>query len=80
VLTDTWDRGWRGTVDGKPARVLRADHAFRAVRVPAGKHEVTFRYSPLSFRLGLLLTALGLILVVFAAVRGEAGYRNNRGR
>jgi len=80
VLTDTWDSGWRGTVDGKPARVLRADHAFRAVRVPAGKHEVTFRYSPLSFRLGLLLTALGLILVVFAAVRGEAGYRNNRGR
>jgi len=46
VLTDTWYPGWTVQVDGKPAPLLRADHAFRAVALAAGDHDVEFRYSP----------------------------------
>jgi hypothetical protein len=48
VLVETYDPGWQATVDGAAAPLLRANVAFRAVRVPAGPHVVEFRYRPLS--------------------------------
>ncbi len=43
-LSDTYYPGWEATVNGKREEVLRADYAFRAVRIPAGKSIVIFRY------------------------------------
>jgi hypothetical protein len=59
VLTDTWFPGWQVTVDGQEQALWRANHAFRAVRVPSGAHEVVFRYRPTSLLAGLALSALG---------------------
>ncbi len=67
VLSDAWYPGWRATVDGNPAPVLRANYAFRAVPVPAGEHRVRMEFSPRSWTIGLWLsglTVLFLILVV----------------
>jgi uncharacterized membrane protein YfhO len=36
----------------------RADHAFRAVWVPSGRHEVEMRFQPGSVRLGAAISAL----------------------
>jgi hypothetical protein len=69
VLSDAFFPGWRASVDGSPVRILRADYAFRAVRVPAGTHEAVFRYAPASFRIGAGLSLLGLLLVGLALVR-----------
>lgn len=62
VLTDAFERGWRATVDGRQTRVLRVDHCFRGVVLPAGRHTIEFVYDPWSFRAGLCLTAIGLVL------------------
>jgi len=64
VLTDTYYSGWRATVDGAPAPILRTDHAFRGVRLEPGRHLVIFRYAPVSVRLGALVSLLALIVVV----------------
>ncbi len=61
VLTDTDYPGWRAMVDGEPAEILPANHAFRAVALGAGEHTVIFEYAPLSFRVGAWITA-GAIL------------------
>ena len=36
--------GWTATVDGEPARPLRADYILRALELPAGSHTVEWRY------------------------------------
>lgn len=46
VLTDIWHPWWEASVDGAPARIEQADVAFRAVRLPPGRHTVEFRFTP----------------------------------
>ncbi len=59
VLADRWDKGWRATYNGRPVPILRANHAFRGVVVPAGSGTLEFQYKPASFTWGLSLAALG---------------------
>lgn len=66
VLLDNWFPGWEATVNGKPARVRRADYAFRAVAVPGGKSVVRFDYRPRSLRLGLILALIAGLLMIIA--------------
>jgi hypothetical protein len=46
VLNDSYQEWWRVEVDDKPALLEQANVAFRAVRVPAGKHKVRFFFQP----------------------------------
>lgn len=69
VLSDPWYPQWRAYVDGKKVPLVRTNHAFRGVVVPAGTHEVEFRYEDAAHKKGLvlaLLTILGLVAVPFA--------------
>lgn len=67
VLSDQYYPGWIATVNDVEAPILRVNHAFRAVHVPAGESTVAFRYRPRSVRLGALVSALTLgSLLVFA--------------
>jgi hypothetical protein len=69
VLTDTHAPGWNALLDGYPTPVYIANHAFRAVVVPAGTHQVEFVYEPLSFQVGAaisLLTIAALVLIPLA--------------
>lgn len=70
VLTDTWFPGWRARVDGADTTLWRADHAFRAVQVPAGRHQVEMSFEPVSLRLGAALTVLAGLLVAALAAPG----------
>jgi uncharacterized membrane protein YfhO len=42
-------------------KIFRANYNFRAVPIPPGKHEVKFVYDPMSVKLGVLVTSLGII-------------------
>ena len=48
VLHDLFYPGWVVEVDGRPARLLRANVLFRAVEVSEGRHRVVFAYEPFS--------------------------------
>jgi hypothetical protein len=58
VLGDPWYPQWRVEVDGRPAELLRVDHALRGVRVPAGSHRVVFTYQDRALQAGLALSGL----------------------
>jgi uncharacterized membrane protein YfhO len=55
--------GWKATVDGRPADITRANYALPAIFVPEGEHRVFFSFEPLSFRIGLVLSAISLSVV-----------------
>ncbi len=68
VLSDQYYPGWQATVDGDPVLIHRAYTTLRAVCVPAGERTVTFRYRPLSVRVGAAVSGVGWLLVGAAAV------------
>ena len=78
VLSDTYYPGWVASVDGQPTTVLRGDVLFRAVAVPAGDHDVEFRFEPASVRLGLAISVVSLLLLILALV--VSGLAGNAGR
>ncbi len=61
VLSEVDYPGWRATVDGQPAGLLRADGAFRGLLVPSGRHEVTLLFSPPALAWGAALSAATLL-------------------
>jgi hypothetical protein len=60
VLSDTYFPGWKVFVDGKEQKIYQANYNFRAVALSTGTHQVEFVYDPLSFKLGALITFLGI--------------------
>jgi len=71
VLTDTYDPLWRATVNGKPRQVVRANSAFRAVKVEAGD-QVVFRLEHTWFRVGAVVSGLSWVLAILAAAYAVA--------
>lgn len=67
VLTDQDYPGWEASVDGVKVDIYRANYLFRCIALPAGRHEVVFRYRPMSFRLGAMLSLAGLLALVGGA-------------
>jgi Bacterial membrane protein YfhO len=63
VLDDSLEQGWSVQVDGRPAKVVRADDVMRGVAVPAGRHRVIWSYTVPGLALGAALSALGLVLL-----------------
>lgn len=61
VVLDSYDEGWTATVDGRPAEVVRANAAFRAIEVPAGSSTVTLRYTMPGLQVGLALALLTIV-------------------
>ena len=64
VVVDAYDPHWRAAVDGQPAEILLANGAFRAVRVPAGRHVVDMAYRPWPVFLGIALSLGGGLAAV----------------
>lgn len=66
-LSDTYYPGWRAFIDGAETKIYRADYAFRAVVVPKGDHQVIFTFTPSSFKLGLKITIVSILMLFFVS-------------
>jgi hypothetical protein len=61
-LSDVYYPGWKAYVDGKEEKILRANYIFRALYLDKGQHEIEFKYAPNSFKAGLIITVVCLII------------------
>jgi hypothetical protein len=60
ILTQQDAPGWRVFVDGVERPKLIERGIFRAVAIPPGRHEIEWRYLPLSLRIGAAITLAAL--------------------
>lgn len=67
-LSDNYYPGWEAFVDGRPSKIYRADYSFRAVSVPAGAHIITYIYNPSSFKTGVIITGLTLLMISLSVI------------
>ncbi|HLG03042.1 MAG TPA: YfhO family protein, partial [Bacteroidia bacterium] len=68
-----YDKGWNAYIDGNPVPHVRADFVLRALKVPAGKHNIEFRFEPKLYFVGEKVALAGSLLL-FLSVIGAIFY------
>lgn len=79
VFSEVYYPGWTATIDGQPAEIGRADYVLRAMRIPAGKHEVVMTFDPQSIRTteATAYSAYAVLLLLVAAA-GFSSWRRGK--
>ena len=78
VLADPSYPQWTVTVDGARADLLRVDHAFKGVVVPAGTHTVVFAYDDRATEYGAVLALMTVLALVATVPIGLVRRRRKR--
>jgi hypothetical protein len=68
--------GWDAYIDGKKTDYVKTDYVLRGIYVPAGNHEIEFRFEPKSYSIGRTITIIAnalvyllLIIAIFFGIR-----------
>ncbi len=61
VIAQAYYHPWHAYVDGKATPLFRANYAFQALEVPAGKHQVRLVYEDRTFFYGVILSLISLL-------------------
>jgi hypothetical protein len=75
VFSETYYRGnedWQAYLDGEPVDHYRVNYILRGMPLPAGQHELVFRFDPPTFNTGVKLSMASSILL-WLAILGALG-------
>jgi hypothetical protein len=64
LVSETWYKDWQALVDGRPAPVLRGDHALITVALPPGAREVALDFDSPEYARGKLISLVALLAIV----------------
>jgi len=67
LLSENYYPAWKAYVDGKEAKIYRADYLFRAVYLDKGKHQIRFIFDSAPYKIAKTSTLLTsfILLVIF---------------
>ncbi len=71
--------GWRASVDGVLTPITRVDSVLRGVPISAGAHTVEMRFDPMSFKIGIAMSLVALLIFV-GGMGLTFSHRVNKGR
>ena len=63
-----YPKGWNVFIDGTKADYVRTDYVLRGMFIPAGNHNIEFRFEPQSFSTGRLISIISNILVALLLI------------
>jgi hypothetical protein len=66
LFNDSFDAGWKATVNGQPQSAILANYNFMAIPIPAGESNIVLKYKPLAFQIGAICAAASLIVMALA--------------
>jgi hypothetical protein len=69
VVAQSWYHRWVAEIDGRAGPLLRANYAFQALEVPAGRHIVRLVYKDTLFHIGAVVSLVSLGLCALGAWR-----------
>ncbi len=58
--------GWKAYINGDETPIHNVNYVLRGIVVPAGKHEVIFRFDPPSYKVSIRLSLIGLMITLAA--------------
>jgi len=67
VFSEVWygpDKGWNAYIDGNKVDHIRANYVLRAMKIPAGNHEIKFVFEPASYETGSLISLISSALLL----------------
>ena len=70
VVSENYYPGWRATVDGKPARIGRADLSLIGVELPAGARSVSLEFTSPAYETGKTITWIAIVLGILMLAGG----------
>lgn len=62
-----YPKGWIATIDGKEAKILRANYTLRALEIPKGEHIIEFKFEPEVVKKGstiALISSIVMLLII----------------
>ena len=68
VFSEIYYPEWEAQVDGQPVEVGRVNYVLRAIRVPAGQHEIVLSFFPKSVDKTETVANIGLILLLLSII------------
>ena len=64
VLSEVYyPAGWKAFVDGNQTKIYKTNYILRSIFLKPGNHTIRFVFKPKSFRFGLIITIISLILL-----------------
>jgi hypothetical protein len=69
VIAESWDAGFTVETDGRPAPLLRVNHALMGTPLEPGVHRIVLRHRPPGFAPGLALAAASALGIAFLLTR-----------
>jgi hypothetical protein len=72
VISQTHYPAWKAFVDGRPTPLWRANHAFQALEIPSGKHEIRLEYRDTAFHIGCAITLCSVIIWLLLFLRATS--------
>jgi hypothetical protein len=77
IISDNYHPAWQAKVDGIETEVLRANYIMRAIPITAGNHKVSLIFCPKLLKAGLVITAIGWIILIILMISSVHKRKNN---
>ncbi len=61
-----YDKGWNAYIDGKPSPHFRVNYILRAMIIPAGKHNIEFKFEPTVYYTGNTISIISSIILILS--------------
>lgn len=68
VLSEWYYPGWKAYDNGSEIAIIRVNAGQRGLALEAGEHTISMIYQPVSYRIGLIATAVSAMVVIMLAV------------
>ena len=80
IFSEIYYPGWTCTIDGQPSEIARANYVLRAIKVPAGEHEVVMTFDPQTVHIteAIAYSALAVLALMLIGLLGISIYRKKQ--